>query len=210
MLHNTWKPWASLFCTSGPVFIFYLQQWNRCCAIATFRHKMTLRRWSGVCWWLLSVSLRNKSQQRSSCGVTHCYLLHFSPAMRKMMMPTSIAISITKVVRRKARHSGWPVSLEMPLATLRPWLGGLGRPTSRERFLGLRAISDLWRFWEDLKEETESYRWKQPRTSSVLCVYARKPRKTLELYSKNWVSTITTVKILQLVNIYIHLIGLLL
>lgn len=66
---------------------------------------------------------------------------------RKMMMPVSSTIIITTEVRRKARHAGRPVSLNRapptPPASPPPATGGLGSPTSRERFTDLRDVSDL-------------------------------------------------------------------
>lgn len=56
------------------------------------------------------------------------------------MMPVSSTIIITTDVRRKARHTGRPVSLNRaPPASLPPSADGLGSPTSRD----LTDASDL-------------------------------------------------------------------
>lgn len=63
------------------------------------------------------------------------------------MIPVRRTIIITTEVRRKARHSGRPVSRKrvspIPPASLPlPPVFGLGSPTSRERFL--TDVMDLW------------------------------------------------------------------
>lgn len=95
-------------------------------------------------------------------GTRSHYVTHPLALMRKMMIPVSSTIISTTDVRRMARHTGRPVSLNRapptpPASPRRPPRGGLGSPTSRERFTDLRDVSDLWphrwRPSEDLNEK---------------------------------------------------------